>query len=252
MSFGEPSQGAAPQDGPPPASPQAPLDVPAEPLVPPAAFYGYGAPVRSKKSRIALFVGISVGAVIGVWAAGALGSEFGGSSGPGASAAAQSPATVPAAQVSVPDSPAGLTLMTGTVGRRVIAAMQKADSSDTALADAEFGAYAKPGSSAEFANLTLVPLSDSPDLEQEYQANGAAATLADAQTGTSLADSANVSTTMPGGAMTCGLVTVNGTTLRACFWVDAAEFAIFVEPSSTDNAQAARYAEAVWSASESG
>ena len=152
----------------------------------------------------------------------------------------------------MPASAGGLTQMTGSEGQARTAAMKKADSSVPDLADAEFAAYSKAGSSAYFSNLTLVQLSDATDLETVYQAAGAAATLTAAGTDTALSDPENVDVTVAGGAMTCGLVSSSGITLRACYWVDASEFGVLATPSSTSDTAAAAYAEAVWSASETG
>jgi hypothetical protein len=130
--------------------------------------------------------------------------------------------------------------------------MKKADSVNPDFTDAEFAAYAKTGSSSTyFANLTLVPLGDAPDVQQEYSTEGAAATLAAAGSGMTASDSENVSTMMPGGAMTCELVNVKSESDRDCMWVDGSEFGMFAVPTSVSNTQASAYAEAVWSASES-
>lgn len=156
-----------------------------------------------------------------------------------------------AVQVTVPASAGGLIQMTGSIGQRVTAAMKKADSPTSAFANADFAAYARSGSSSYFANLTLVPLDRVDGLEQQYQADGAAVTLSAAMNGADPSDSETVRASMPGGAMTCGLFSVEGVTTRDCAWLDASEFGIFAAPSSTDNAQASAYAEAIWTASES-
>jgi hypothetical protein len=245
-------------------------------------------PAPAPKKRTGLIVGISAGVVVVVGAAVAL-ALVGGTSSSGtpstaveaaASSAAASPspatsftgaqasavaslvaaavgtsgapATSGPGQVAAPASAGGLTEMTGTAAQTVTSAMKKADAVNPDFTAADFAAYAKTGSSSTyFANLTLVPLGTAPDVQQEYSAQGAAATLAAAGSGMTASDSENVSTMMPGGAMTCQSATVSSESLRECMWIDASEFGIFAAPASVSNAQASAYAEAIWSASES-
>jgi hypothetical protein len=132
----------------------------------------------------------------------------------------------------------------------VTSAMKKADAVNPDFTAADFAAYAKTGSSSTyFANLTLVPLGTG--RPAGVQRAGGRATLAAAGSGMTASDSENVSTMMPGGAMTCQSATVSSESLRECMWIDASEFGIFAAPASVSNAQASAYAEAIWSASES-
>lgn len=258
------------EPAPPAASPPDPGHPPVQPSAP-------------QKKRTGLIVGTTVGAVVAVAVAVSVIVVTGKSSSPASSAAAAaskpaadpSPATTftgaqrsgiasssaalgtpasgsgpAAAEVAVPASAGGLTQMTDSVGLQRAAAMKKADASVPDLADADFAAYSKNGSSAYFGNLTLVQLNEATDLEGSYLADGAAATLTAAGADTAVADPDHVEVTMPAGAMTCGMVSTGSVTLRSCFWVDASEFGILAVPSSTSNDQAAAYAEAVWSASE--
>jgi hypothetical protein len=267
---------SGPENGAP--TPQQPADAP-PPLHP--GFPPFQPPAPKKK-RTGLIVGTSVGAVLAVAVAVSviLVSGTSSDSGTSADAAAKTPAADPApatgftgaqasevaspvaaavgtptpgsaaARVAVPASAGGLTQMTDSAGRQRAAAMKKADAGVPDLADADFAAYTKTGSSAYFGNLTLVQLNEATDLEESYLTDGAAATLTAAGTGAAVSDPDNVNVTMPGGAMTCGSISSGSVTLRGCFWVDAAEFGILAVPSSTSDAQAAAYAEAVWSASE--
>ena len=157
-----------------------------------------------------------------------------------------------AAEVAVPASAGALSLMTGSAGRQVTSAIQKADEGVPDLTHAEFGAYSLAGSTANFGNLTLVPLDEVRDFARMYQAMGAAASLAAMAPTNVGSDSVIGSVTMPGGAMTCGLASGDGNTLRACYWIDASEFGILALPPSTSVAQASACADAVWSASETG
>lgn len=167
--------------------------------------------------------------------------------------AASTPAATPSVaetHVAVPASAGGLTQITGSAGEKVTSAMENADASTPDLTDAEFAAYSKTGSSTYFGNLTLVQLAETPDLYEQYESNGADATLTAAGAGSALSEPVDVNVTTPGAAMYCGLVSSGSVTLRTCVWVDGLEFGTLALPSSTSDDQVSAYAEAVWHASE--
>jgi hypothetical protein len=157
--------------------------------------------------------------------------------------------------VNIPASVDGLAQLTNTTGQNVVAAMKKADSSGSAAtlyASALFAAYSKSGSDAFYADLTLVPLTDSSALQEVYGSEGAAGTLSTMGGSSSYKDAQTISSPMPGSAMDCGLIEQNGSTLHSCDWIDGSEFGIDVSsPSMTmTETQSVAYAEAFEAASE--
>lgn len=289
MSSQEPSD--SPSTQPEPADPAA-APAPEDQITPdcsdhpgqqPSAFPQYDPtpPVTPKKSRAALIAGLSAVAVfvVAVVVVSTLVSDkaisktaaANASASASASAAeaqeiasivaeevvpsAAAPAATQANSVNIPASVDGLAQLTDTTGQNVVAAMKKADSSGSAstlYASALFAAYSKSGSDAFYADLTLVPLTDSAALQQVYGSEGAAGALSTMGGASSYKDAQTISSPMPGSAMDCGLIEQNGSTLHSCDWIDGAEFGIDVSsPSMTmTETQSVAYAEAFEAASE--
>jgi hypothetical protein len=171
----------------------------------------------------------------------------------GTGAASASPSPTHSAKpvvITVPASAGGLKQMTNSVGKSVVATMKKSSASNADLANAEFAAYEKSGSTTFLGDLTLVPLGKAANLQQTYQVDGAAGALKDFGA-SAFTDTESITLPVPGSAMICGLSTTENATLRMCMWVDQNEFGLFGGVKSLSDAQAATYAKAFESASES-
>ena len=160
-----------------------------------------------------------------------------------------SPSPTPAASVTIPSSAAGLTQMTNKVGQAGVSAMQKSATGNADLANAQFAAYEKSGSSTFFGNLTLVQLSKAPDMQRTYSTSGPTAMLATLGV-SALSSEQSVTPSVPGAAMACGRLTTGGNTLSMCVWVDPSEYGMFAGSKSLGDSQAEQYAEAIETASE--
>jgi hypothetical protein len=170
-----------------------------------------------------------------------------------AQAVATSPSAPATNPVAIPASADGLAQQTDSTGQNVVAAMKKSDAGSSAAAfysGALFAAYSKSGSDAIYADLTLVPMADSTDLEALYASQGASGALTTMGGASSFKDVQTIAAPMPNSAMDCGLVSADGLTLNSCTWIDASEFGIFVSTESISAAQAASYSEAFEATSE--
>lgn len=276
MTFENPSGDAAPPNQ-PYAIPGQPYAIPGQPWADPAA-QQWGVPPQPvpfapvpepKKSRTGLIAGVAVVAVLAV-AGGVYAATSGGSGDkkPAAQAAdtrSDSPAaetspspsdspsdtSMAAAPVTIvlPAKAKGLTQMTGSTGKAVTEAMKKADAGEPLLADALFGAYEKAGSGSYFGDLTLVPLSDSTDLQTALNTSDAKTVIGEIADQAGLTDAAAESTSVSGGAITCGLAS-SSITVRMCIWIDDDEYGLAAFPKSITDAQGAVYSNALWQASE--
>lgn len=128
--------------------------------------------------------------------------------------------------------------------------MKKADSTSAIYADALFGAYAKSGSTQYFSNLTLIPAAKSSELKGMLEATTTSSFISTVVEQVGLTDTATETTSMPGGAIMCGIDESDDITLRMCMWADANEYGLGAYPEATSNAQAAAYSLALWKASE--
>ena len=240
---------------------------------------GFAPPPGPKKSRTGLIVGgavvVALGLIGGVYAATSGGGNkqpaaldnsasppvsASAASSPSASASAEASASATdtsgdstgSGDVVVPTSADGLKQMTGAAGQTVTDAMKKADSSSSMYDGALFAAYEKSGSKQYFSNLTLVPVSSSSELQVALDSASAKTFIAAVVDQSDLTDVTTETTSMTGGAITCGLDKTSDITLRMCMWADSTEYGLGAYPDSLSNSQAAAYSNALWKASENG
>lgn len=140
--------------------------------------------------------------------------------------------------------------MTGPAGTEMAQLMKKSLAGDAAAADALFGAYEKSGSSAYFATLALVPLSQNPTVNEVAQMDGPQAAIATVFQASMFSDVSMETPPNESSAISCALATRKTGTERECAWMDSQIFAVVYLPASLSDDEAAIYTEALWEAAD--